>query len=276
MLEEHRRLLYVALTRARDRLIVCGFENKQGRQGRLLVRAGRTRRRRRSARHSRGDGRLHVIGDAADASPCSPAQAARARAASSKAGCARPRRAERRAPRLIRPFDAGGHGRAAPRSRRSRTTTRFRRGLSGPRAAGAAAGRRARTAPRVALHSSARRTSSADDAEAHGATKRWPCSTIRNSPPPSRPAAAPKSRIVADLPELGAGARVNGRIDRLAVTRRRSPDRRLQDQPPAAATRRGRCRRSTGRKWRSTAPRGKGSFRAAESPAPWSGPKVPR
>ncbi len=30
MLEEHRRLLYVALTRARDRLIVCGFEGKRG------------------------------------------------------------------------------------------------------------------------------------------------------------------------------------------------------------------------------------------------------
>ena len=30
MLREHRRLLYVALTRARDRLYVCGFENRQG------------------------------------------------------------------------------------------------------------------------------------------------------------------------------------------------------------------------------------------------------
>src|SRR3954463_14912322 len=29
-LKEHRRLLYVALTRARDRLYVCGFENKKG------------------------------------------------------------------------------------------------------------------------------------------------------------------------------------------------------------------------------------------------------
>ena len=29
-LREHRRLLYVALTRARDRLYVCGFENKNG------------------------------------------------------------------------------------------------------------------------------------------------------------------------------------------------------------------------------------------------------
>ena len=28
--KEHRRLLYVALTRARDRLYVCGFENKKG------------------------------------------------------------------------------------------------------------------------------------------------------------------------------------------------------------------------------------------------------
>src|SRR5882672_9987022 len=30
VLEEHRRLLYVALTRARDRLYVCGFEGKLG------------------------------------------------------------------------------------------------------------------------------------------------------------------------------------------------------------------------------------------------------
>src|SRR5262249_23378145 len=30
MLSEHRRLLYVALTRARERLYVCGFENKRG------------------------------------------------------------------------------------------------------------------------------------------------------------------------------------------------------------------------------------------------------
>jgi hypothetical protein len=29
-LKEHRRLLYVALTRARDRLYVCGFESKKG------------------------------------------------------------------------------------------------------------------------------------------------------------------------------------------------------------------------------------------------------
>jgi ATP-dependent exoDNAse (exonuclease V) beta subunit len=28
--KEHRRLLYVALTRARDRLVVCGFENRHG------------------------------------------------------------------------------------------------------------------------------------------------------------------------------------------------------------------------------------------------------
>src|SRR3569623_2548974 len=29
-LREHRRLLYVALTRARDRLYICGFENRNG------------------------------------------------------------------------------------------------------------------------------------------------------------------------------------------------------------------------------------------------------
>ena len=41
---EHRRLLYVALTRARDRLYICGFENKRGVRRRLLVCAGATRR----------------------------------------------------------------------------------------------------------------------------------------------------------------------------------------------------------------------------------------
>src|ERR1700750_968696 len=30
VLREHRRLFYVALTRARDRLYVCGFESKKG------------------------------------------------------------------------------------------------------------------------------------------------------------------------------------------------------------------------------------------------------
>ena len=37
-LREHRRLLYVALTRARDRLYVCGFESRKGdSSARLLV-----------------------------------------------------------------------------------------------------------------------------------------------------------------------------------------------------------------------------------------------
>ena len=37
---EHRRLLYVALTRARDRLYVCGFENKRGLRAGSWYRAG--------------------------------------------------------------------------------------------------------------------------------------------------------------------------------------------------------------------------------------------
>ena len=42
MLNEHRRLLYVALTRARDRLYVCGFQGKNGHASAGLVPADGT------------------------------------------------------------------------------------------------------------------------------------------------------------------------------------------------------------------------------------------
>ena len=54
------------------------------------------------------------------------------------------------------------------------------------------------------------------------------------------PGARAESAIVADLPEIGEGARVNGRIDRLAVGRDGNPRRRFQDQPAAAGAPRGR------------------------------------
>ena len=40
--------------------------------------------------------------------------------------------------------------------------------------------------------------------------------------------------FMAALPELGTGAQVNGRIDRLAVTDTEVFDPGFQDQPPAA------------------------------------------
>ena len=42
-MEEHNRLLYVALTRAEDRLLVCGWQTRRGLERRVLVPAGRTR-----------------------------------------------------------------------------------------------------------------------------------------------------------------------------------------------------------------------------------------
>ena len=61
--KEHRRLLYVALTRARDRLYVCGFENKNGVRDGSWYAAGAKRRRKRWARPiTRGDDEITAFG----------------------------------------------------------------------------------------------------------------------------------------------------------------------------------------------------------------------
>ena len=89
---------------------------------------------------------------------------------------------------------------------------------------------------------------------------------------------APQSRaevaIVADLPEIGPGARVNGRIDRLAVAgdevlivdfkTNRPPPAREEDVPGFMRPR-----------WRFTAPQPQKYSRANESSARWFGPKAP-
>ncbi len=64
-LREHRRLLYVALTRAQDRLYVCGFENKNGvKPGSWYELAQRAAQSLGKSVVRGGTKRLRVIGDA--------------------------------------------------------------------------------------------------------------------------------------------------------------------------------------------------------------------
>ena len=97
-MEEHRRLLYVALTRAKDRLYVCGFEGKNG------VRPGSWYALARDAAEKigidlvRGDATIKVLGEATDEA-AAPARAGTAKAVEKpdwldkKAPAMRPRRA---------------------------------------------------------------------------------------------------------------------------------------------------------------------------------------
>src|SRR6185503_937562 len=63
MLEERRRLLYVALTRAKDRLIVCGFETKKGVAPESWYALAQRAAREIGTVEVRGDETLHVLGD---------------------------------------------------------------------------------------------------------------------------------------------------------------------------------------------------------------------
>ncbi len=213
VLEEHRRLLYVALTRARDRLYICGFENRAGIKPdswyalceRAAKRIGRP--------EDRGGETAYVIGDESGKAARKPARLAPAPGAV-PAWARTPAPAERSRSRPIRPFEAGDTQEPAVSS--PADEYRFRRGLL--------------------VHALLARLPEVEPARRREAALAWlraqrgphdaqalADETLRIlSDPRFAPAFAPGSRaeagFVADLPELGEGARINGRIDRLAVT----------------------------------------------------------
>jgi ATP-dependent helicase/nuclease subunit A len=213
MLEEHRRLLYVALTRARDRLVVCGFEGKRG------IKEGSWYDLARRAADELGialaaDGETRVLGDAAD-DVLAPTTAAAAVAAPRKGWLDRPAPRDTPAPRLIRPFDAAGMDEPATLSPFT-AGTRFRRGLQVH-----ALLANLPDVPREDRAEVAHRFLRMKNIEADAAESLIRETLAVLNDPIFAAAFAPDSRaeiaIVADLPELGPGARVNGRIDRLAI-----------------------------------------------------------
>ncbi len=221
MLREHRRLLYVALTRARDRLYVCGFENRRGvaaeswyalaRQaaealGRPIIRHG-------EAAHAIG----HVENEKrpADVETAAPAK-------TTPGWLNRPAPPEHVAPRLIRPSDALESGaldmpEQSPLSPLRAGTDRFQRG----NVVHTLLARLPEVAP------DKRRERAIQFAVARGFDPDQAALLAGETlqvldDPQFAPAFAPSSRaevaFLAALPELGPGAQVNGRVDRLAVT----------------------------------------------------------
>jgi ATP-dependent helicase/nuclease subunit A len=211
-LKEHRRLLYVALTRARDRLYVAGFENKRGvRDGSWYALCEQAAKDVCTPVERDGETVL-VLGstEEEDAQPLLPLDAPPLALAP---WTRTPAPAERARPRFIRPSEASGED--EPAVPPPRTDKRFRRG----QLVHALLAR----LPEIAAedrYDAALRYLSARGAEGAEALAGQTLRVLDD--PAFAPAFAPGSRaeigLVADLPELGDGARINGRIDRLAVT----------------------------------------------------------
>jgi ATP-dependent helicase/nuclease subunit A len=214
LMREHARLFYVALTRARDRLCICGFEGKKGVRAGSWYEMAQVAARQRDLNLTRGEGEVITIGAVED-EPGTPSQDAASQTAL-PAWIAAPAPAEAALPRLIRPSDAAG---VAPPafSPLGKGTTRFRRGLVVhallARLPDVAAEKRGAIARAFVL---AHGFSSADAEQLVSET------LAVLDDPQFGPAFAPGSRaeagLLADLPQIGPGARINGRIDRLAVT----------------------------------------------------------
>ncbi|MGD0144912.1 MAG: double-strand break repair helicase AddA, partial [Rhizomicrobium sp.] len=216
-LREHRRLLYVALTRAKDRLYVCGFENKTGvKEGswyELAQRAAQSL----GKTVVRGDDTLRVIGDAElEVAPLSQSvEAPRVTLPDWARGKPLP---EPSTPRLIRPSDAAGleePGVMSPAG--PKAAARFRRGQLVHTLLARLPDIEQDRRRDIALAFLAAR-----DVPPEEATALAEETLAVISDPRFAAAFAPGARaevaIVADLPELGRGARVSGRIDRLAVS----------------------------------------------------------
>ena len=239
-LKEHRRLLYVALTRAKDRLYVCGFENKNGIREESWYRLAEAAMLKVGTKIERGENTSYALGDDTEERAAGGGEAGAKMVLPEWVRTIPP--AERERPRLIRPSDEvvgeepGTFSPVGPKQAK-----RFRRGLLIHTLLArlpeiAPAERRA-----IALAFLSAQGEQAEEAAA------LVDSTFRVLDDPQFAAAfAPGSKaeiaLVANLPELGDGARVSGRIDRLAVTRdevlaidfktNRPPPVRLQDVPP--------------------------------------------
>ena len=214
-MEEHRRLLYVALTRAKDRLYVCGFEGKNGVKSGSWYALARDAAEQIGIDLLRGDTTIKVLGEATDEA-ATPATSSQAKAVEKPVWLNKDGPRDAPSPRLIRPFDAAGME-EPPVFSPLETDKRFRRGLL----VHALLARLPDVAPaerftRAEKFLRAQKLDEADIADLIAEI------IAVLDDPVFASAFTPQSRaevaIVADLPQLGTGARVNGRIDRLAVT----------------------------------------------------------
>jgi ATP-dependent helicase/nuclease subunit A len=210
MLAEHRRLLYVALTRARDRLYVCGFQNSREPGDDSWYRMAESAARALGRPLARGTITGHSFGhfDEARMEKTAPRQ----RRAALPAWISRAAPRQTVMPRLIRPSDALDLPETAILSPLERGD-RFKRGNVV----------HTLLARLPDLPAAERATATLAYARTHGFGQELVDETLAVLNHPQFAAAfSPDSRaevaFLAALPELGEGAQVNGRIDRMAVT----------------------------------------------------------
>ncbi len=209
-LREHRRLLYVALTRAKDRLYICGFETKNG------VREGSWYQLTEQAAQALGkpvafgDETHHVFGDADTERVEQAALPFSARVRLPDWALVTPK-AERAAARIIRPSDALDEP-AVFSPLNEKGEARFRRGLLVH-----AMLARLPDVPREQRRETALTFLNARGAEDAEALADHTLAVIDHADFADAfgPDARAEVPVFADLPELG---RIAGRIDRLAVT----------------------------------------------------------
>jgi ATP-dependent helicase/nuclease subunit A len=205
----------VALTRVRDRLCICGFANKNGIKDESWYRLAETAAKELGIETEYDGKTIRVFGEA-DVESVAPSVAEPKKPSALPWMTARPA-IERTRPRLIRPSDAAGVDEQTAISPAGANAARFRRG--------------------ILIHDLLARLPDVDPAkrreialsflkarsiDQEEATKLADETLDVLGNPQFAAAFAPGSRpeiaIVADLPEIGDGARINGRIDRLAVT----------------------------------------------------------
>jgi ATP-dependent helicase/nuclease subunit A len=214
--KEHRRLLYVALTRARERLYIAGFENKNGvRQGAwypLLAAAAE----RIGTPMERGGETIHVVGSA-DTEAATQTKSGTSAATTIPIWATTAPKPERATHRLIRPSDAAGAEAPPIISPLQRNAARFRRG----NLVHALLARLPDLAPAERRDAALRflRARQMDEAEANALADET--LAVLNDPAIA-PAFAPGSRAEVPLVVLPLDpqkdARLSGRIDRIAVT----------------------------------------------------------
>jgi ATP-dependent helicase/nuclease subunit A len=213
VMREHRRLLYVALTRAKDWLFVCGFENKLGvRPGswyRMCEKAAKT-----MGTETLRDGEpIWVVGESGYqySLAIEPAETE----VNVPNWARTPPQPDPPLPRLLRPSDAIDPEKLTLPNLANRAQ-RFRRGQLV----------HALLATLPDVKPSERATVARRFLYARGLEEDEADEMIAETlavigDPAFAPAFAAGSRaevaITADLPEIGPGARVNGRVDRLAV-----------------------------------------------------------
>lgn len=214
--EEHRRLLYVALTRARDRLYICGFRNKKAHSEQSWYALAERAARAAGVEVTRGGETVLALGEA-EFVPVAPETERHAGVAPVSQWAVRPAVAESERPRLIRPSDAAGAeepGALSPAGLRN--AARFKRG----NLVHALLARLPDMAPALRRDAALRylaanRVPPDDAAELAAETLR--VIEGEDFAAAFAPGARAEVAVVADLPEIAPGARVNGRIDRLAV-----------------------------------------------------------